>query len=270
MHNLSNIVNQALNLLRRSPQGAALTISLAGGGSEFISPRVEPYMVSVISASGRMRGGETRPAIDLRLYVSQRNDIYHAHIERITGLGIIASIPDHTEHVLSVQASSLDELELALVSEIDNKVKVPELRLAKASYRKDNFTSANFELQEVARGLRALLSRRPEDINLRHFVDDTVGDALRFDGGYPATAISLWFTLGETLKTLYVTIGIENQGGKTVYSVTAEDRACWPWKDKAIGRRVSTQADARKLVADYIAKNYSFRVTEVSTYFNWS
>jgi len=272
MKNLPQVINKALKLLRQSPEGAALTVSLAGGGSDFYTAKIEPYMVGLIAATGKLRPAETRPLIDLRLYVEEaeggKGNGYRAYVERITGIGALASIPDPSEFVVAVTADSIDELEVALVAALEDNVKVEELTLATLNYRKNNFSKATFKVKEMKRSRFNFWTATPEDIDLFLFVGDTVGDALRFDGGYEGKSISLWFTLGECLKTLYVTIDMKSQSGK--FRVSAEDRACWPWKDKAIEKVVSTKADACEVVANYIAANYSFRIPEASVYFNWS
>ncbi len=265
MKNLPTIINQALKLLRKSPDGAALTVALVGGGDDFVTPSFEKHMIPVLVRTG-MRRSETRPTMNLRLYVEQREFGFSASLERITGMAALPTIPDPSEYLASVKADSLEALEAVIVAAIEQTVQVDELSMASLNYRKNKFSAASFEVKEDTRSRFAIFSARPQDITLRNFVADTVGDALRFDGGYPSSSISLWFTMGECLKTIYVTVGTE--GGK--FAVSAQDRACWPWKEQAIKRVVSTRADVCELIADYIARQYSFRTPAVEVYFNWS
>jgi hypothetical protein len=271
-----SIARQALSLLGKSPESAGLTMTLSGGGEDFVRPNYgkSPLGAMVIMAAG-IRAEQCRPQYDLRVYIDDlgdRGDQFRGRIERITGMAVLETIPDPSEHLGSFEGGNIDEVEQALCECLEaNLPQGLELTLTSIFYRHNEFGQKSFSANRGDsrnRGLTKLMYGPSQDTEMVNFVDEVVTKAMNWSPeGRSPRSISLWFTVnGEGLKTIYTSI--EVQGAKFV--IEANDHAFWPWRDKAISCRVSTKEQVKDRIVDYISRQYAFELSQLEVYFAWS
>ncbi len=267
------IARQALSLLGKSPEGAGLTMALAGGGVDFVRPNYSesPLGSLVIMAAG-LRGEQSRPQYDLRVYIDDRGDQFRGRIERVTGMAVLETIPDPSEHLGSFQGANIDEVEKALCDCLEaNLPQGLELAVSSIFYRHNKFGQKSFSAnrgQHRNRGLAKLLHGATADTEMVGFVDEVVNKAMNWSPeGRSPRSISLWFTVnGECMKTIYTSVDVQ----ESTFVIEANDHACWPWRDKAISCRVSTKEQVKDRIVDYLSRRYAFELSQLEVYFGWS
>lgn len=260
------IVLRAVSLLRSSSTAAGITAELKGGELDVAVPELGG-ITGLLAVHGLVRSSELRPVNDIRLYIDEFLGTYTCRLERITGIAPLDTIPDPTEHVATIKALDLDALGLELLATLDKIYGVDALTMTSLFYRKSEFATAIFENVGVPRpqGFFPRFVRKQTDAQLEEFVNTTVESAFAFGGTTPLQSCSLWFTLGETMRTIY--IRIEAKGDK--YRITADDRVDYPWREKAINTTCTTPDAVKRVIRTYIAERYSFRVEKASVYLGW-
>lgn len=261
-----SIAQRALDLLALQPRQAGLTIALAGGGPDIVLPGPDPTGILLLARSPKLlRAAEARSRFDLQVFVDEHDGLYNLRIERVTGMAPLATIPDPTDVVAHHTAGDLNEAVDWLSSALDQHFAGVDLSVNRLSYRANRFAECQLDAARGTPPGRFSLWR-PADSQIANFASSVVDRALNWGPkARQAESLSLWFYPTGGAAAVYVTVSPE-PGGR--YSVNITDRVVWPWKDKALSKRVPSAADVQKAVAGYLSTTHAFRVHAWHVYFN--